>query len=69
MFHSKFEESISLDYYPGSDIFEFYYAPIADYNNDGIDTNEEQAEVDVLKAKWLSTLNLFYYSKRVKLLI
>ena len=58
MFHSKFEESISLDYYPGSDIFEFYYAPIADYNNDGIDTNEDQGEVDVFKSKMAFNIKL-----------
>jgi hypothetical protein len=41
MFHSKFVEGISLDYYPGSEMYEFYYAPMSIGNNDNFESYEE----------------------------
>ena len=41
MFHSKFEEGISLDYYPGSEMYEFSYAPMSNGNNDNFQTHDE----------------------------
>ena len=36
MFQSKFNEGISLDHYPGSDVIEFTYAPIDNNFNDSL---------------------------------
>ena len=41
MFHSKFEEGISLDYYPGSEMYEFSYAPMSNSENDNFQTHDE----------------------------
>ncbi len=41
MFHSKFSEGISLDYYPGSETFEFSYAPMSNNENESFETHEE----------------------------
>ena len=41
MFHSKFEEGISLDYYPGSEMYEFSYAPMSNSENDIFQTHDE----------------------------
>jgi hypothetical protein len=41
MFHSKFEEGISLDYYPGSEMYEFSYAPMSNSENDIFQTYDE----------------------------
>jgi hypothetical protein len=42
-FHSKFEEGISLDYYPGSEMFEFSYAPMEGSNFFAYDEQDEAA--------------------------
>jgi len=41
MFHSKFEEGISMDYYPGSEMYEFSYAPMSNGSNDNFQTYDE----------------------------
>jgi hypothetical protein len=41
MFHSKFEEGISLDYYPGSEMYEFSYATMSNSENDIFQTHDE----------------------------
>lgn len=41
MFQSKFSEGISLDYYPGSEMFEFSYAPMRNSEGESFQTHEE----------------------------
>jgi hypothetical protein len=51
MFHSKFKEGISLDYYPGSDIFEFSYAPYEESIDDHSFSSDDQYDEAVFKSK------------------
>lgn len=51
MFHFKFKEGVSLNYYPGSDIFEFSYAPMEDNSDNDPFFNEEQDEKAIFKSK------------------
>jgi hypothetical protein len=44
MFHSKFTEGVSLDVYPGSDMFQFSFAPMDDENSNGLFFTENQDE-------------------------
>jgi hypothetical protein len=55
MFHSKFKEGISLDYYPGSDMFEFSYAPM---ENNNFFTYEEQDEEAIFNSKMAFSIKL-----------
>ena len=48
MFHSKFTEGISLDIYPGSDMFEFSYAPMEE---DSLFTYQELNEDQIFNNK------------------
>ncbi len=57
-FHSKFEEGISLDYYPGSEMFEFSFAPMEDNSDNRLFFNEDDAEEDVFKNKMAFQIKL-----------
>jgi hypothetical protein len=56
MFHSKIQEGISLDYYPGAEIFEFSYAPMDDNNGEFFD--EGLDEKDIFEGKTVLRLKL-----------
>lgn len=58
MFHSKFKEGVSLDCYPGSDIFEFSYAPMEDTSGNDLFFNEEQDEQAILNQKMAFQIKL-----------
>jgi hypothetical protein len=58
MFHSKFKEGVSLDYYPGSDIFEFSYAPMGDNSDNDPFFNEEQDEESIFNSKMVFQIKL-----------
>ncbi len=58
MFHSKFKEGVSLDYYPGSDIFEFSYAPMEDTSGNDLFFNEEQDEQAIFNSKMAFQIKL-----------
>jgi hypothetical protein len=58
MFHSKFKEGISLDYYPGSDMFEFSYAPMGENSDNDLFFNEEQDEQAIFNSKMAFKIKL-----------
>lgn len=51
MFHSKFKEGISLDVYPGSDIFQFSFASMDDENSTDLFFTENQNEDAIFSGK------------------
>jgi hypothetical protein len=66
MFQSRFKEGISLDYYPGSDYFEFYYAPIDDNFEESLSLTEEQIDEVVFNNKLAITIKLVLLFKNGK---
>ena len=58
MFHSKFKEGISLDYYPGSDMFEFSYAPMGENSDNDLFFNEEQDDQAIFNSKMAFKIKL-----------
>lgn len=52
MFHSKYTEGISLDVYPGAEMFEFSFAPMeSNYNYDPLLSNENHNENAIFSSK------------------
>ena len=73
MFHSKFNEGISVDVYPGSEIFEFSYVPMeSEFNNDNFFNEENLNEDDIFlnkKAFHLKLVLLFENGKIIDIRI
>ncbi len=66
LFHSKYTEGISIDYYPGCDMFEFLYAPLEGDVNTCLSYAEdldEEAIFNSIKAVSIKLVLLFENGK------
>ncbi len=58
LFHSRLKEGISLDYYPGAEVFEFTYAPMEGNNNYEDYLYEDMNEKDIFANKHAFTIKV-----------